>query len=274
VKIKEPLRITSKENAKVQRLKKLGTSAKVRWKERSYLLEGPKFVLDALRRSDLVRGVYLSDGASETFLNSVSTQDFGEALDIYILSESLAAQVCDTKTSQGVFAEMGFKVLEMTLSDGSASNWLVLNAVQDPGNVGTLIRSAVSVGGFKVLLDTKSCDPYSPKAVRASAGLVGAIDVVRVGDLFDALSLITKWEGNLYFLEREAQVSIFEVPLMQPLGIVVGSEGGGIEDDLHRIAHRSVSIPMADVVESINVSVAGSLALFEFLRRNTKVELP
>ncbi len=258
--------LSSRENPKVQRVVRLLTSRKERWSLKRYIVEGPKFVYDLLRREGPVDALYISEKLSDEVLSLLEKEAYSASFDVYILPEDLFQRISDATTSQGVLAEVCFDAKKVN-AGLSRVNWLALNGIQDPGNVGALVRSAVAVGGFGLMLDEASADPFSPKAVRASAGLVGEVDVLRSSDLSGPLQRLRQDGYLIYGLERYGERVYLELDYSQPFVVVLGAEGRGISSDLTGFFEATVSIPTSQIVESINVSIAGSLVLFESSRQ-------
>ncbi len=258
--------LSSRENSKVQRVVRLLASSKERWALSRYMVEGPKFVQDLLRRGRPVDAIYITEELQGSLLPLLQKEAHGASFDVYILPNDLFQRISDTTTSQGVMAEVSFDPKKVN-TELITQNWLALNGIQDPGNVGALVRSAVAVGSFGLMLDEACADPFSPKAVRSSAGLVGEVDIVRSKDLSDPLKELQQGGYLIYGLERHGDRSYSELDYGHPFVVVLGAEGTGISSDLTCFFDATVSIPISQIVESINVSIAGSLVLFESLRK-------
>jgi TrmH family RNA methyltransferase len=176
------------------------------------------------------------------------------------------ATVTDAVTSQGVAAVA--RIPQATLADVDAgAPVLVCIAVADPGNAGTLLRSAEGAGFGAVLFTSGSVDPFAPKCVRASAGSLFRVTVVRGGEAATVLDEVAA-TGRRRLGTRAADAeALTEVDLTGPLAVVLGNEAHGLPADLDAAIDAWVSIPMAGRTESLNVAMAGTLLCYEVLRR-------
>jgi RNA methyltransferase, TrmH family len=138
---------------------------------------------------------------------------------------------------------------------------LALHGIRDPGNLGTIMRTAEAAGVSRILLIDDCCDPYGPEAVRASAGSVFAVEITRIAsDAF--LDLAAGWAGDVVGTHLAATES-FRQPYRRPVLLLMGSESSGLSPELARACSKLVHIPMAKGVESLNVATATALMLYE-----------
>ncbi len=261
-----PKHLSSRENPKIQRIMKLSSSVKERWTLGRYLVEGPKFVGDLLKRGGPIEALYVSEDQLDSTYSLLQKEALSASFDFFVLPEVVFRRVSDAVTSQGVIAEVNFDKGKVGV-EPTWINWLALNGVQDPGNLGTLVRSAVAVGGIGLILDEASADPFSPKAVRASAGLVSEIYIVRVRKLSGVLEKLKQNGYAIYGICRDGDRPYYDLDFRRSFVSVLGAEGQGIDADLTGIFDFKALIPTSEIVESINVSIAGSLVIFESSRK-------
>jgi len=138
---------------------------------------------------------------------------------------------------------------------------LALDAIRDPGNLGTIMRTAEAAHVTRLCLIGQCCDPYSPEALRASAGSLFAMDMLRLGHE-DALAMMAGWPGDTVATERAAAED-FRQAYRRPVLLLMGSESDGLDATLRERAAKRVRIPMASGVESLNVATAAALMLYE-----------
>lgn len=181
-----------------------------------------------------------------------------------------------TPHHQGVIAEVSpyaygdFGELLAGLDMESAPMLLVLDSIQDPQNVGSLIRTAAAAGVAGVVLpDRRACE-VTPTVVRASAGLAERVNVVQVGNLARAIQDLKRRGFWTVGLAAEAPRAAYDANLRGSVAIVVGGEGMGIRQLVGRTCDELVSVPMAAGVESLNAAIAGAIALFEAVRQRDK----
>ncbi len=193
------------------------------------------------------------------------------AVEVIRLSEDVFASAVETRSPQGVAALVTPPVWAIDDMLRAASPLLLVAAgVQDPGNLGTLVRSAEAFGATGVLLTPGTVSVWNGKSMRASAGSVFRVPVVRcdVADLRDLRArgvalLATVGSGSGVWPIRE----IGEADLARPVGVLVGNEGAGLAEEWLRMADECITIPCPGPVESLNVAVAGSIVLFEASRQ-------
>jgi TrmH family RNA methyltransferase len=143
--------------------------------------------------------------------------------------------------------------------------WVALEAIRDPGNLGTIIRTADAVGAGGVLLIGSCCDPYAHEAVRATMGSIFAVPLVRM-DTAGFRGLAAEWRGDVVGAHLAAREDFRAVAYRAPTLLVMGSEGAGLSDELARSCRRLVKVPMAGALDSLNLAVAAALLLYEIRR--------
>jgi TrmH family RNA methyltransferase len=186
-----------------------------------------------------------------------------EHVDVRRVSDAELEGVADTRTPQGIL--LVCEERDADLAALEPGRWLVMDAVQDPGNAGTLLRAAAAFGLDGVVALEGTVDLWSAKAVRASAGLIYAVPVVRTRaeELVDTCTAL----GIAILVADAAGADASGVRVPGPLALVVGNEGAGVRPEL-RAAGRPVAVPMRGGAESLNVGMAGSILLYVLTREN------
>jgi TrmH family RNA methyltransferase len=246
-------RIESRRNELITRVRSLRDSRQARWRERAFLVEGPRFVADLLAAGQEPEVVLAAD--------SVQLSGALRGVPIVRVSERVFSSFSDTEHSQGVTAVFPFP--ELPPSTREAPLLVALDGVQDPGNVGTLLRSAAAAGVDAVWAVSGTADPYNPKVVRAAAAAHAHLPI-RVGVARDLPT-----DGMQLVLAEAASTAVAydEVNWRGPTLLVLGSEAHGPSDDFRRLPHVTVAIPMHRPVDSLNVGMAGSILMFEAARQ-------
>lgn len=249
--------ITSRDNAGVKYACTLRDSEKQRAAEGLFFAEGPKLCLE-LAKSCTPRTAYATEAAME------KTPAL-ESLHPTLIAPHVAEKLAGTKTSQGVFVLFEQPAPPVERLD-TATHILALEGVQDPGNVGTLLRSAAAFGFDGVLLSKGCAAPFAPKTLRASMGAAGRLPVAPVQDLPQALQQLRARGVVCLAAALYHSRPLDEAPQGYPDGLcaVIGSEGQGLTDDAVQACDMAVRIPMTDLVESLNAGVAGSVLLWHF----------
>lgn len=229
-----------------------------RHQERAFLVEGPRFIADAIGLGAQPSTVVLSDSFAR------QAELLGDIAHLArIFDDGLFASISDTVSSQGMIAV--FPIPEIPPMLDVEPFVLVADGIQDPGNLGTLIRSAAGAGATQVVILAGTADPWAPKTVRsaAAAHFVVPIDAMSVEQLASALP-----EGALVIgAEAGADRTYDQIDLTGPTVLLIGSEGNGLSIGARAIVAEMVSIPLAGPVESLNAGVAGSILLFEGARQ-------
>ena len=252
--------ITSRENAKIKYACRLREEEKLRTADGLFFAEGPKLCLE-LARGCTLQTLYATEKA---LAHTPELEAF--AGKTVLVTESVAQKLSGTKTSQdvfGVFEHPGWQAADI-LAKGRRI--LALEAVQDPGNVGTLLRSAAAFGFDGVILSDGCASVYAPKTLRASMGAAVRIPVIEAGAMPDAITQlrakgITCLAAALY---KSQPLSAAQASYPGGVCVVIGSEGQGLTDETVAACNSTVRIPMTDRVESLNAGIAGSILLWHF----------
>lgn len=260
--------ITSAQNAQLKRWKKLLTK-KGRTREKSLLIEGEHLLLEAVRSQRIqVRNIILRENIYERL-----TDDFRNLISsypIYILPRSLFQLVAETEETQGVMAEV--KTPEQMDDEKTGLKdavYLLIDRVQDPGNLGTILRTAQAVGVTKVYLGKGTVDPYNGKVVRSSMGAIFHVPFQQV-DLYQVIPRLKNSGVSVIGTSLTAEKEYDEAEYRQSCAILLGNEGKGVATDLQAMVEQAVRIPMPGGTESLNVAVAGALLMYEVHRQRKK----
>jgi TrmH family RNA methyltransferase len=253
-------------------------------------VEGPKLIEDAVRSGLEIEALLVSDTGErelERILRAAGETDAGIPRSrILRTTDKLFAGVAGTEAPQGVAAL--FRQSAWSFDDvlrgaatrdgalpGAASLVVVLVGIQDPGNVGTVLRSGEAFGATGAIATRGTADPWAPKAVRASAGSALRLPVLRGMAVPVVLAQLRMARLKIYAASARATPGAkpSETPpadLRRPSAIFIGSEGAGLPPEVERAADARISIPMSDAVESLNAGVAASVLLYEAARQRKR----
>ena len=181
------------------------------------------------------------------------------------VGDNVLRALADTTTPQGVVAVAATPSFRVADLAPDADLVLVLAQVRDPGNAGTLVRSAAAAGADCVVFSEGSVDPFGPKTVRASAGSVLRVPVDRSLPLADGVRILKEKGFNIVAAEGRSNTTLYDVDMSGPTAVVLGNEAWGFEADV--AFDTAASLPMEATIESLNVATAGSLFLFEAVRQ-------
>lgn len=182
---------------------------------------------------------------------------------IRYINHSQLCKITETKTPNGVIAVAAIKKVNEIDENTTKSNILLLEDIQDPGNVGTLIRSAAAFGFSAVIVSRGCADVYSPKVVRSSGGAICNLDIIRKLDIFDCISTLKAQNYRLIVADLDGKNEIKTNNNNQKIIYALGNEGSGISEKLRAVADEIFTIPFDNsAVESLNVAAAGAIGMF------------
>jgi TrmH family RNA methyltransferase len=239
----------------VERLRRLLRRRSDRASERAFVVEGPKLVAEALAAGAPVEAVYVADGA-----------EFDAPVPVRVLQRGVLERIADTVTPQPVLAVCG--AVDVPLDAvGDATFVVVCVDLQDPGNAGTILRSAEASGAGAVVFAGASVDVSNPKAVRASAGSLFHVPVVNGGDAVAVLEELGRRGLRRLGTVARGGESLDDVDLTGPVALVLGNEAHGLPTEADALLDGHLTIPMAGRSESLNVGMATSVLCFEVARQ-------
>jgi len=254
--------ITSNSNAQVKRLLQLQKKSKARNEEQVFLVEGLRMFLEV--PAERVQKVYISET-----LHNKKKQDLDlEKFSVEILSDSVFGYVSDTKTPQGILCIVEQQKYDIEeLLNIKNPHFMVLDNLQDPGNLGTIVRTAEGAGVDAVFLSKESVDIYNPKTIRSTMGSIYRIPVVYVEDLLELLNTFRQKGIKSYAAHLEGKKSYDQEDYRDGTAILIGNEGNGLRDEIADSADIWIRIPMQGKVESLNAAIAASVLMFEVYRQ-------
>lgn len=263
--------ITSKDNAIFKLIKSLKVR-KHRIREALFVVEGPKQVAEAGSSRYALKYLVVRQDR----LGYLKDYDFFDQVDrrdctVISMDERLFKQITDTENNQGILAVLSYEPLsekEFMMEVPSDSNMLVLDKLQDPGNIGTLIRTAEGAGFKGVILLKGSGDVFSPKSIRASGGATLRIPVTMLNDAAALRRLSCKFSKRLVVTDVERGLAYYDVDLSENIFLVMGNEGHGVSKEILDMADIRINIPTVGSLESLNVATAGAVLMMDSLRQS------
>ena len=256
------IKIESKDNALFKLTKKL-KERKHRTKENKYIIEGFRLVEEAFKAGCNVEYIFLCDNGDEKvdkYLN-----EYLDKTKCYLISEALFIQLCSTENPQGVIA-----VLEQRNNEKEIYGdfFLLCDKVQDPGNLGTIIRSAHAAGVNGIILTKGTVDIYNDKTIRSTMGSIFYIPIIYDDNDLSFLHKLKNDGFSLVATSLQESKNFYDEDLRGKVILSVGNEGNGISEEIFALADKKVKIPMPGGAESLNVGVATSVILFERVRQS------
>ena len=251
--------ITSRENSIYKFAFKL-TKRKYRDQTGLYLLEGIKPLADAISLGMPVEMILMREGSLSPFEES-------DTAPVMELGAKLFDSLTDTENSQGVIA-----VVQKTQHDwesfsdllrGNTKNIVVLDQLQDPGNMGTIIRTAEAAGYGGVLLMAGCTDVYAPKVVRAAAGSLFRMPILRENDIAEVVTKLHDLQRHIAVTSLDAEQYYRDADLGENIALVIGNEGRGVRPEFLDVADIKIKIPMVGSIESLNAAVAAGILMYQ-----------
>ncbi len=253
-------RIESVQNSLVKHWKKLGTTRKERDKFGEFLVEGFHLTEEALKKKDLIKAVIVREGVDIPLSWEVSD------VPQYSITAAVAKEISETEHSQGVFAHCA----QPEFGEDEQRTWsklLLIDAVQDPGNVGTMIRTAAASGIDAVVLGKGSADAYNPKTVRSAQGSNFQIPVVK-GELSEWIPVLKEQGVRVFGTSLLHATPVHEAETQEKFALMVGNEGSGVDPVLLQQTDENLVVPIYGDAESLNVAVAAGILLYSLVPKN------
>jgi TrmH family RNA methyltransferase len=252
----------SRHHQRIKRLRRLSGRRSARDTERVFVLEGVKVLSEALRAGAPVEAVFVTEGSEQALAEQAHTA----GARIFELAPGVMEAVTGVVTPQDVIALAPY--LDVPRADvATADLVVVLVDVRDPGNAGTVLRSAEAAGARAVVCCDGSVDVYNPKTVRASAGAIFHVPVVVGGDPVEVLEDMGTWGLQRLGAVAAGGLDYVTTDLRRPTALVLGNEAHGLPSHVVDALDASVTIPMAGRAESLNVGMAAAVICFEALRQ-------
>lgn len=258
--------ITSTANSQVKQAAALAKRAKARKETGLFIAEGPKMFKEAPK--DWVEKVYISGSYLE------KEPAAGEGYSFEVVTDEVMKAMADTQTPQGILAlirQPSWKLRDvMGKETGRKPLIMVLETLQDPGNLGTIIRAGEGAGITGVLMNRETADIFSPKVIRSTMGAVYRVPFVYTDDLKGAVSEMKEEGIHFYAAHLKGTKDYDEETYTEAAAFMIGNESKGLSEELSGIADSLVKIPMEGQVESLNAAVAASVLMFEAARQRRR----
>ena len=259
--------ITSKDNETVKMLKKL-RDKKYRDQENCYIIEGIKLIKEAILENTEIKLVVICDDCKQdNEFDSELKYEIAKYECIYV-NEKIFLSITNVVNPQGIMAVVEKKNNSDSI-DFNDELILVLDDIQDPGNMGTILRTADSLNLKQIIVSKGSADVYNPKVVRSTMGAIFRINIIESDDLVKTVKEIKKHKVKIITTSLQTDKSMYDVSY-DKTAIVIGNEANGVSKEILDLADEKVKIPMLGKTESLNASVATAVILYEAMRNKLK----
>lgn len=266
--------ITSTSNQRIKELSQIQKKSKVRSREGVFVAEGIRMVRET--PYDRLINLYFSESFEKKYgkevLDAISGGDsqIREQLrkKTEILSDPVFSYVSDTKTPQGVLAvvrQMEYTLEQMT--EGVVPHLMILDNLQDPGNLGTIFRTAEAAGVTGIVMSRDCVDIYNPKTIRSTMGALYRMPFVYVEDLRETILSLKEKKIRSYAAHLDGKNTYDKEDYRKGTAFLIGNEGNGLRKEIADCADTWIRIPMCGQVESLNAAVAATVLMFEVSRQ-------
>jgi TrmH family RNA methyltransferase len=261
--------ISSSSNSQIKNIASLLKKSKAREEQRLYVVEGLKMFEEA-RTAGLLAKAYVS----ESFYNGKESvdPDFFDGLDYEILTDSLFHEVSETMTPQGVMGLVRtteYSLEEIIKKPGVCL--LLLEDIRDPGNLGTMIRTAEGAGITGIILNSSCVDIYNPKVIRSTMGSIFRVPFYRTEDFCGTVGKLKEQEIGVFAAHLSGKPYDTEGSFADSCAILIGNEANGLSEEVSALADNLIRIPMEGKVESLNAAVAAAILMYEVSRQRRNV---
>ncbi len=241
---------------------------RTRYRERAILVEGVRPVSECLESGKSVQALLIAASrVSDAEATKVAAIAAERSISTFVVDDEILSSAADTETPQGILAIVDMPTAEIPGELPENPLVLIIDSVRDPGNLGTLLRSALGTGVDLILIGPESVDPYAPKVIRAGAGSHFRLPIAFLS--WDGVPDVLK-RCTLYVTQADADIDYVDVDWCSPAAVIVGNETGGVSEAAIAHADGRVGIPLASKLESLNAGIAGSVILFEAWRQRRR----
>jgi len=258
--------IKSKDNEIIKYIKKL-KEKKYREVEKAYVIEGEKLINEAIQENAKIKYIVISETTVEE-LNEYFKKNIEKNSCIYV-TDKIFSMLTDVVTPQGMLAVIEKKDIDENDINIAEELIIVLDGIQDPGNLGTILRTIDSAGLSQVIISKKTVDIYNSKVVRSTMGAIFRVNVIISEDLVVTLRQLEKHGFETIATSLDTKDSIYDMKKGKKV-IIIGNEANGVSEDVLQIVNKKAKIPMLGKTESLNVSVATGIIIYEYVRRKIK----
>jgi len=255
--------ITSKENNTIKDIKKL-KEKKYRSEAGRFIIEGFRFVEEGLKSSFTIDKVVVRESVLDKFKEKFADYINANEEKIFVVSDSIFKGISSTENSQGVLAVVR---MDNEVHESKDGIYILIDKVQDPGNLGTIIRTAHSAGCTGIIMTKGTVDLYNEKTLRSTMGSIFNITIIHENEELEFTKKLLNEKYNLVCSSLQTDKNFYEVDLVENAIIAVGNEGNGISDEVMNLATKKVKIPMLGNAESLNVAIAASIMIYEGVRQ-------
>lgn len=264
------IKIVSNKNSTIKEIKSLNNK-KHRWSNKLYIIEGIKIVEEALENNIFLKYIVISEDFHAENREGILFSKISSYGNLIKVTNKIFEELSDTINSQGIMAVAELKTFELKdILSNKKSSLLFLDNVQDPGNMGTIIRTADAFNMDGIILSLGCVDPYNLKVVRSTMGSIFRLPLYFIKDSIETIQSLKSYDYQIFATALEESLAIFDTSYEDKIVLVIGNESKGVRTDIFSEVDKLVKIPMPGKAESLNAGVAASILMYEVMRQRTK----
>ena len=259
--------ITSKDNELVKNIKKL-KEKKYRDLNNQFIVEGIKIVSEAIQENANIDSIVIcEDCVNDGSIDKKLLFEIAKFKCIYV-TQNIFDTLTDVTNPQGILAVINKEDLTQNI-DYTSDFIVVLDGIQDPGNLGTILRTVDSANLKQIIVSKETADSYNPKVVRSTMGGIFRVNIIKSDNLVETLKQMQKNGFEIVVTSLETNNSIYDINYNKKV-VVIGNEANGVSEEIQELADKKVKIPMLGKTESLNAGVATGIMIYEYVRENVK----
>lgn len=261
--------ISSKDNEFIKHVKKL-KDKKYRDINQEFVIEGIKLIREAIEEKADIKQIVICDNClNSDVIPKELMYEIAKYECVYV-TEKIFNTITDVNTPQGLLAIIGRNNTENEI-DYNQDMIVALDGIQDPGNLGTILRTVDSVGLNQILVSKSTADCYNPKVVRSTMGAIFRVKIIECDNLEKTLQEARNHQYKVIVTSLQTENSVYDIKYDKKV-VVIGNEANGVSDEIQDLADEKIKIPMLGKTESLNASVATGIVLYEYVRQKIKNE--
>ena len=256
--------ITSKDNELVKHIRKL-KDKKYRDESNEFIIEGTNLIEEAVKEKAKIKKVIICEDTTKTYELPTNIRLEIAKYECVYVSEKIFNLITQVTNPQGIMAIVEKATKEDEI-DYTQDLIVMLDDIQDPGNLGTILRTIDSIGLKQIIVSKETADAFNPKVVRSTMGAIFRIKIIESENLIDIIKNIKKHHFKLIVTSLQTDNTIYDINYNKKI-IVIGNEGKGVSREIQDMADEKIKIPMLGKTESLNASVATGIVLYEYVRQ-------
>ena len=256
--------ISSKDNELVKHIKKL-KDKKYRDESNEYIIEGVKLIEEAVKENAKINKIIVCEDTTRTYEIPTNVMLEIAKYECIYVTDKIFSSITQVTNPQGIMAIIEKNSTNQEI-DYSQDIIIALDDVQDPGNLGTILRTVDSIGLNQIIVSKETADSFNPKVVRSTMGAIFRIKIIEVDDLKQTIKEMKKHHFKLMVTSLQTENSIYDIDFHKKI-IVIGNESNGVSKEIQDMADEKAKIPMLGKTESLNASVAAGIVMYEYVRQ-------